>query len=433
MPRSLIKSLFSENPDFRVRIFNTLGFLGFMLGIVFGVFSLFNHPGIASVIFNFSASAFAAAVIWRANKTGNFKRYFLMTVVVVFFIVFPILFFVGGGYTSGMPSFFIFAVVFTVIMLEEGRRAVFTTLEIVLYFGCFMTARFFPESVSPFLAEADMAKDIIVACLASSVVLAIAIYQHIVVYDRKQKELEEANAALQQIDRVKTEFLSNISHELKTPLTVISSYAQLTGKALSEQPGSELAEQHMKLIESEAERLSLMVSQILDVARIEENRLNIHARPCGLTEVIQNALDTYYPVFRKNRNKLVFDASAETPNVLCDPDRITQVIVNLISNAARHTQNGVITVRVSADEGFAVTEVTDTGAGMSPDQLAHAFDRYHAFGGAEKTDDARNTGTGLGLYICRHIINEHGGETTIQSEVGKGSAVRFSLPLSEEP
>ena len=92
-----------------------------------------------------------------------------------------------------------------------------------------------------------------------------------------------------------------------------------------------------------------------------------------------------------------------------------------MSNAAQHTQNGVIRIQVSADKGFAAAVVADTGEGMDEELLAHLFDRYYTGGG-------RNTGTGLGLFICRHIIREHGGDITVQSGVGKGTSVRFTLP-----
>lgn len=236
-------------------------------------------------------------------------------------------------------------------------------------------------------------------------------------------------ATLEQINRLKTEFLGNVSHELKTPLTVMSSYAQLTGKELAGKSEFDPARHNMKLIESEAERLSLMVSQILDVTRIEENRLQITPRICSLTDISQKTLETYYPVFRKNRNKLVFEQPDDDIQVLCDPDRVTQVLVNLISNAAKHTQNSVITVNLSTEEGYAAVEVRDTGKGMDEDQLSHLFDRYYTSEDKEKTG-AKNTGTGLGLYICRHIIKEHGGEITVESTVGKGTTVRFTLRLS---
>ena len=173
----------------------------------------------------------------------------------------------------------------------------------------------------------------------------------------------------------------------------------------------------MRLIESEAERLSLMVSQILDVTRIEERRMDLHPQISSLCGLIAETLDTYYPAFSKNRNSLVFEPPGEDVRVLCDPGRIAQVIVNLIGNAAQHTQNGVISICVSADRDFAAVTVADTGEGMGAQQLARLFGRYSA-----------GAGTGLGLYICRHIITEHGGEITVRSEPGQGTSVRFTLP-----
>ncbi len=243
---------------------------------------------------------------------------------------------------------------------------------------------------------------------------------------RITREKEE----LERINRLKTEFLGNISHELKTPLTVMSSYAQLTGKQLAKQPETEAERHYLKLIESEADRLSLMVSQILDVTRIEENRLIMNVQSCFLADIVRKTLDTYYPVFGKNRNQLIFEPSTKNPQVSCDANRIMQVLVNLISNASHHTQNGIITVKILEEEGIPALEVSDTGRGMDEEEIKHMFERYYTSENKEKPDTGRNTGTGLGLYICQHIIMEHGGKITVQSEVGKGTTIRFTLPHS---
>lgn len=245
-----------------------------------------------------------------------------------------------------------------------------------------------------------------------------------------QQQLTEKNAELEHLDRMKTEFLSNISHELKTPLTVISSYAQWAGNALagfdpSQHLDTAKLQNYMEIITSEANRLSLMVSQMLDIARIEESRMVIRPYPCSVTEILQNTLSAYFPVYSQNRNRLVYKPPANLPLAYCDPDRITQVIINLIANAAQHTQNGTITIRVYAakDDGFIAVEVADTGEGMDQEQLAHLFDRYYT--------RHTLTGTGLGLFICRHIIKEHGGDITAESELGKGATIRFTLPAQK--
>lgn len=251
-----------------------------------------------------------------------------------------------------------------------------------------------------------------------------------------ERKLEGEKEALESINRMKTEFLGNISHELKTPLTVISSYAQYSYKDLEEQYGTERISEsslknNMKLIESEADRLAMMVSQILDVTRIEENHMYISCKPCQLTNIIQYTLDTYYPVFSKNGNRLTFQPYREGLCVYCDEERMIQVLVNLISNAVRHTRGGTITVETDKQEGFAAVKISDTGVGMDKVKLQHLFERYYtaAFRKEGNTGTGTDTGTGLGLYVCRHIIKEHGGEITVESEPDKGTTVTFTLPL----
>lgn len=245
---------------------------------------------------------------------------------------------------------------------------------------------------------------------------------------------EEEKAMLKRLDRLKTEFLGNVSHELKTPLTVMSGYAQYSRKTLAGMPEMAEAENRMMLIASEADRLALMVTQILDATRIEEGRMMIDPRPASIAAIIQKTVNTYYPVFSKNNNTLKIGRNAGLPSVLCDEARISQVLVNLISNAARHTRDGVITVSAEAAGSFAVVTVSDTGAGIAPEYLPHLFERFKS--GAGQEEGARNkteTGTGLGLYICRHIVETHGGKITLRSAPGEGTAVSFTLPLAQAP
>ncbi len=243
-----------------------------------------------------------------------------------------------------------------------------------------------------------------------------------------EQKLAAENEALEALSRLKTEFLGNVSHELKTPLTVMSGYAQTT-KQLAERPG-ELdggeVSRRMKLISSEAERLSLMVGQVLDITRMEEGRMAMEKRRCHIDEIIHEAVETHYPMLNKNANRLEIHIEPGLPAVSADPARISQVIINLISNAVRFTENGLITISAKREGGDTVVCVADTGAGISAERLPHLFERYYH---KEKSGGGQNTGTGLGLYICRHIVEQHGGKVWIKSQEGIGTSVFFSLPI----
>jgi signal transduction histidine kinase len=228
---------------------------------------------------------------------------------------------------------------------------------------------------------------------------------------------------------MKTEFLGNVSHELKTPLTVVSGYAQTSGQLIeaSGMRSGEEVSRRMKLISSEAERLSLMVGQILDVTRMEEGRMAMEQKPCYVDEIIHGAIGTHYPILNKNNNRLEIHIESGLPKVNADPARISQVVVNLISNAVRFTENGLITVSAELKDSHIQICVSDTGEGISSDMIDHIFERYV---GMEKSGSRKNTGTGLGLYICKHIVEQHGGRIWAESTEGNGMSVYFTLPAS---
>ncbi|WP_242864206.1 sensor histidine kinase [Anaerotignum neopropionicum] len=246
-----------------------------------------------------------------------------------------------------------------------------------------------------------------------------------------EQKLEVEKTALEDLNRLKTEFLGNVSHELKTPLTVMSGYAQTT-KQLAGQPDTldkgEVS-RRMTLISSEAERLSLMVGQVLDVTRMEEGRMVMEPVRCYVDEIIHAAIETHYPILNKNRNRLDIRIEGGLPAVHADPARISQVVVNLISNAVRFTADGVITISVRKEYDKILICVSDTGIGIATERILHIFERYSK---KQKSGGGQDTGTGLGLYICKHIVEHHGGEIWIESEKGHGTSVFFNLPVHQD-
>ena len=241
---------------------------------------------------------------------------------------------------------------------------------------------------------------------------------------------EREKQILAQVDGLKTEFLANISHELKTPLTVVSSRVQSVRAGLVDEPNAEEIERALKLIGGEVDRMAVMISQVLDVSRIEEGRMQMDIRRESILEVIQLTLDEYYPAFVKGGNRLLMRREGDVPGVLCDRARITQVLVNLIGNAARHTRQGEIVVCVKTVERFAEITVADNGEGIAPERLEQLFERYRSGTAGERSArSAAGTGTGLGLYIARHIVEAHSGRIWIESEMGRGTRAHFTLPL----
>ncbi|HMM06930.1 MAG TPA: HAMP domain-containing sensor histidine kinase [Clostridiales bacterium] len=430
----LIRRFFSKELDFRVRLFNILAMAGMFISFVMCATSLIIGNQIFNALINLCLTALSLGLLYYAYRTGRYQLCYMITIATIFLGMFTVLFFHSGGYHGGMIAFFIFAIVFTVFMLEGKAMVVMTFLEIIVYTCLCLWAFAHPEQIEYFATERDRLLDILTSFLSVSVILGITLSLHFAMYNRQQRELEtarkqltEENAALEQINRLKTEFLGNVSHELKTPLTVISGYAQTTRQLLSRQQEVEPATviHRMQLISAEAERLALMVGQILDVTRMEEGRMVMEKSPCHPDEIIHNAIETHYPILNKNGNKLVIRIEDELPQINADKGRISQVIVNLIANAIRFTVNGTITVTAEPRDNEVLICVTDTGEGISPAKLPFIFDRYN---NNQKSGGGKDTGTGLGLFICKHIIEEHNGGIWVKSDEGIGTTFCFTLP-----
>lgn len=239
-----------------------------------------------------------------------------------------------------------------------------------------------------------------------------------------ERRLTLENASLERLNHLKTDFLSNVSHEMKTPLTVVSNYAQLTRRhAEQAQLPDEYIVQKMKLVTSEAERMSLMVNQLLEFTRMKSPDIEYHFGWVDIPALICCTMDTYFPILNKNHNTLTLDLSNSLPVVWADETRIIQVLVNLVSNAVKFTKNGKITMgtQLCEDTKSLKIYVEDTGMGMDENQLAHVFERFYTSG------LEANSGTGLGLHICEKIIEAHGSKINIQSRYGEGTKVYFLL------
>ena len=279
-----------------------------------------------------------------------------------------------------------------------------------------------------------MAAAILLAARKMTAALATPVEREQLEREYALQKSEDEKRALAEIDRLKTEFLGNISHELKTPLTVMSGYAKdssalLRGKAAEDE--LDAVKHNMRIITAEADRLALMVSQLLDQTSIDEGRIALHMEKVAPVQLISDTLGTYYPMFAGHGNTVTFKREDSIPEISCDSARIRQVLINLLSNATRHTKGGKITVTLSREAGCAVFSVADDGDGISAEALPHVFERYDR--DSKKTDGGRNTGTGLGLYISKYFVEAHGGQISAESRIGVGTTIRFTIPLHSAP
>lgn len=237
----------------------------------------------------------------------------------------------------------------------------------------------------------------------------------------QERELRESNQMLDRLGRMKTQFMANMSHEMKTPLTVMSANAQLSKALLQTDGDRQEVYQSLDLISAEAQRLARLVSELLDLSSIQENQIEM--QPLDFAPLLRKTADVYRALLEKRGNRLLLFLPDALPPVYGNADMLVQVLVNLLANAGAHTENGRIALSAAAANGAVEVEVADDGAGIPAELLPHVFERYQK-GGAG--------GTGLGLPLCRTIIERHGGAITAESTPETGTRIRFTLPVYEE-
>ncbi len=243
-------------------------------------------------------------------------------------------------------------------------------------------------------------------------------------------ELRETVERLQEMDRLKSEFLSNISHELRTPLTSIIGFSEI----LLDQVSGDLNPSQMGYVRNmfnSGHNLLEIISNLLDLSKIRSGRMQIHPRPCRLDEIIDAVTATVGPLVEKKHLRLERAIEGALPEISADEGKVRQILLNLLSNAVKFTeQGGTIKIggKVFQYEGQPYVElsVTDTGVGIRQNDLDMIFDEFRQVDASYTRD---NPGTGLGLPITKHFVEMHGGKISVKSVMGKGSTFSFSLPV----
>ena len=251
--------------------------------------------------------------------------------------------------------------------------------------------------------------------------------------ERASAELRAANEQLKSLDRLKDDFMSSVTHELRTPLTSIRALAELMlDDARAEAEGApamrlEQRQNFLAIIVAEAERLGRLVNQVLDMAKIESGHAEWQHAELDLVALIRRSAQTVAELLRERGALLTLDLP-ESPVILrADPDRLTQVMINLISNAAKFVPagSGRIRIGLACQDDRVQVEVQDNGPGVAPEQQALVFEKFRQGGDARQ----RPQGTGLGLPISRQIVEHFGGRIGLRSSPGQGACFSFWLPL----
>ena len=243
-------------------------------------------------------------------------------------------------------------------------------------------------------------------------------------------ELEEKNRELEEEPLAKTQILSTVTHELKTPLSSITGYID---RMLLQRdrvgPLNERQERYLETIQRNGRRLKTLIDDLLDVSRIESGSLELNLVELDVRREIEEVVSSLQDQISGKQQHLVLNISTNLPKLKADELRFSQVLTNLLSNACKYSpEGGTTTITAEEQDGIIRIDVSDTGFGISKDDQSRLFGKFFR---ADNSLTSEVSGTGLGLFITKSIIEAHGGEIQVRSDEGEGTTFSFTLPTAD--
>jgi signal transduction histidine kinase len=246
---------------------------------------------------------------------------------------------------------------------------------------------------------------------------------------RLSKEQAKTIIQLKDIDRLKSEFLTSMSHELRTPLNSIIGFADVLLQGIDGEL-NDMALNDIQLIHNSGKHLLALINDILDLSKIEAGKMELVREAVDIKDVANAVLASSHSLVKDKPVEIITDVSDMLPPVYADKLRLNQILLNLVSNAAKFTHEGSITIKASLNPrklDVMTISVIDTGIGIPAGKLGTIFERFRQ---ADSSTTRKYGGTGLGLAICKQLVEMHGGTLNVRSEEGVGSEFYFSIPLA---
>ena len=422
--RGIISFLRPEGSDIQTSAFIILAVCGTIVCVIAAINSLFVEPGMSGFWQNTIGVFISLGLLIYTKKTGNYRLAIVLTIIIIFLGLFTFLFFSGGGYHSGMPAFFIFAVVFTAFMLRGILMPVFVMIELAWYTTICLYAYNNPRSVNALVGEEAYLTDVIVCMTVVSISLAITMFFQIRVYRKKQQELNVAMQAADEANKAKSDFLAKMSHDIRTPLNTIMAMNEMIVTNTSSPKIREWANDS----NLSGRILISLIDDMLDLTKIEVGKIKLLDRPFNARHLFSETAKIWKPQVVKAGLDFELDVDDAIPDYLSgDEDMVRKIINNLLSNAVKYTKKGGVSLKAGWDDKL-IIEVTDTGIGIAPEFIEQIFKPFER--GVQEIYK-ETSGSGLGLAIVSELVDTMEGTIECKSRLDEGTTFMVNLPLKE--
>jgi signal transduction histidine kinase len=438
--KKLFNRFFSPQLSFRLTLFNIISTVGLIGGLIsFGVSLANGLPAIQDAVV-FCSILMLAYCLYLANFKDRLKAASIIIISLITMVLLPIMFITGGGVYGGMPSWFVIGIVFTFLLIDGRLCLILAAIQTLLYIGCFTVAYYHPEWITQFPSRSGVFIDAAQSMFIAAFTLGLIMRFQSMAYDKAMKklidqnrQLEAATDAANAANKAKTEFLSHMSHDIRTPINGIVGMLDI-----AERNPSDAARQAdcLKKIRVSSMHLLSLINDILDISRLESGKVEFAAETFDLKTLV----DDCCTIIRENARmkKLSFDLDVSGIVHSClsgSPLHVRQVIINILGNAIKYNrEGGSISFAVRelsfANETASVEfRIADTGIGISEEFMKHLFEPF-----TQETGGARTqfNGSGLGMSITKDLVEQMGGTISLKAFRGRAAFSRSCFLLRQE-
>ena len=426
-----IRRFFGEQYDIQHRLLNIILLVG-ILGVSFAcLVSVIMHQNLYTQLLSFVCLILFILIFWIANSLKRSQVAIISFSVLFNNFILPCLYVTSGGIESGMPLWCLMGFVFPFLLIKGRSCITVFVVSIAEFIALIVYSYYHPEIIMKMASLKMVYFDMIVTMIAVVVVIASIFRYQTHIYQKQQKaiikSIREANQAIRQ----KQDFVSNVSHDIRTPMDSILGFTELAKKNIN---NPEKLTDSLEKISRASMHLLKLVNEVLDISKIDSGKTVVEEDMCSIHEIIDNVCQIMQHEINTKQLKLDIDYSMLDEDVLsCDNIRLNQILLNLLSNAVKYSyEGGEITISViqlsSDDETKVINEfhIKDEGCGMTPEFMEHVFEPF----ARDKTSSVSAEGTGLGLTIAKSLAEIMGGTIEVTSELGKGSEFTAIIPLS---